>query len=75
VERIPIPGFTKTTLRPQGSHVMLAGGDRAVDAGGTVELTLHFERTGDIVVKAEIRRLGTQGSTTKDSDLYQAAAR
>ena len=55
VERIEIPAGQTVTLQPGGFHIMLNDltGDLAV--GATIELTLTFEKAGDIQVTATVR--------------------
>jgi copper(I)-binding protein len=42
------PAKGRLTLAPGGSHVMLMGLKSALKAGGTVPLTLKFERAGEV---------------------------
>ncbi len=57
VAKLEIPGYAKTELSPTGSHIMLGGVDRNIESGSYVTFLLHFERSGDIEVSAEVRKL------------------
>lgn len=55
VKRIDIePGGT-VRLEPGGYHLMLLSVSDMPAVGATVELTLTFEKAGDVVVQAEVR--------------------
>lgn len=55
VERIEIPAGTTVTLEPGGYHVMMMDVQRTLSPGDTIEITLTFERAGEVVVTAEVR--------------------
>lgn len=55
VDRIDVKVGSTVTLEPGGYHLMLMGVTDMPAVGGTVDLTLSFERAGDIVVQAEVR--------------------
>jgi len=55
VERIDVPAEGFVELKPGGYHVMFIGLTRDLAVGETVEVTLHFEQSGDVVVQAEVR--------------------
>lgn len=55
VERIEIPVGGTVELKPGGYHVMLIGLTRELEVGSTIDLTLKFEKAGDVKVKAEVR--------------------
>lgn len=56
VDRIEIAAGATVTLEPGGYHLMLMDPDVAqLVAGETVELTLTFEKAGDVTVSAEVR--------------------
>lgn len=52
---VPIAGGQQITMRPGGLHVMLTGLKAPLRAGGTVALTLRFERAGNVKVALPIR--------------------
>jgi len=55
IERIDVPAAGSVELKPGGYHVMFIGLTRDLIVGQTVEVTLHFEQAGDVVVQAEVR--------------------
>ena len=55
VEQIDIPAGGTVALEPGGYHLMLMELSEAPAVGETVELTLTFQRAGDVVVEAEVR--------------------
>lgn len=55
VERIDVPAGGSATLEPGGYHLMLMGVTEMPAVGETVELTLTFEKAGDVVVQAEVK--------------------
>jgi copper(I)-binding protein len=50
-----IPAGGKLELKPGGKHVMLMGLTAPLTEGGEVEITLKFEKAGDVVVKAPVK--------------------
>jgi copper(I)-binding protein len=56
VERIEIAAGATVMLEPGGYHIMFMMPDpEALAVGGTVEITLTFEKGGEVVVQAEVR--------------------
>jgi copper(I)-binding protein len=55
VERIEVPAQASVELKPGGYHVMFIGLTQELTTGETIEVTLHFERAGDVVVQATVR--------------------
>lgn len=53
---IEIPANGEVVLKPGGFHVMLIGLTRDLNAGDKVQLTLTFEKAGQIPVTAEVRQ-------------------
>jgi hypothetical protein len=56
IERLDIPAGETVRLEPGGYHLMLMGLTADLAVGGSIELTLVFERAGSVVVQAEIRQ-------------------
>lgn len=54
VPALDIPAGGSVTLRPGGYHVMLMGLAHPLTAGGSVSLTLTFEKAGTIDVVADV---------------------
>lgn len=61
VERVSLPPGQVVKLAPGGLHIMLMGLAAPLRAGGTVAVTLHFEKAGDVIVTAPVRPLGAGG--------------
>ena len=56
VERIDVAAGATVKLEPGGYHIMFMMPDAdALVVGETVEITLTFEKAGDVVVQAEVR--------------------
>jgi len=55
VEAIDIPAGGETELKPGGLHIMLIGLKQDLKAGDLVQLTLDFEKSGTVLVEAEVR--------------------
>lgn len=53
---IEIPAGGEVTLKPGGYHVMLIGLTRDMKAGENMQLTLQFEKAGEVPVTAAIRQ-------------------
>lgn len=57
-QRIEIPARGQAELKPGGLHIMLIGLNQALAPGADVDLTLHFEKSSDMQVKAPVRASG-----------------
>jgi periplasmic copper chaperone A len=55
VEAIEVPAGGVAELKPGGFHIMLIGMTGELKAGDTVQLTLTFEKAGEVQVAAEVR--------------------
>ena len=55
VDRVDIPAGQTVTLQPGGFHIMLNDLTGDLTVGATIELTLTFEKAGDIQVTATVR--------------------
>lgn len=61
VESIGVPDGSYVRLKPSGDHIMLIGLKQPLKQGGTVMLTLVFEKAGSIDVEARIEAIGATG--------------
>jgi copper(I)-binding protein len=52
---LAVPAGSTVRLQPGGTHVMLAGLNRALTVGESLELRMRFEHAGEIVVPAVVR--------------------
>lgn len=52
-----VPARGKVELKPGGKHVMLMGLKSALEAGQTIQITLKFEKAGDITVNVPVREM------------------
>ena len=55
VDRVEIPAGGRLELKPGSYHLMMIGLTRDLKAGDTIELTLTFEKAGEMKVTAEVR--------------------
>ena len=55
IDKLDIPAGGKVELKPGGYHIMLIELTRELKAGDKVEITLTFEKAGDVKVTAEVR--------------------
>ncbi|HQV56683.1 MAG TPA: copper chaperone PCu(A)C [Ilumatobacteraceae bacterium] len=55
IDSLDIPAGTAVELKPGGYHVMLIGLVKPLVAGSNVELTLTFEKAGDVKVTVPVR--------------------
>ena len=55
IERLEIPAGATVELKPGSYHIMLIGLKQELKAGETIEITLTFEKAGDVKVTAEVR--------------------
>ncbi len=55
VDRLEIPAGGTVELKPGGYHVMLIGLARELKVGEKIEITLTFEKAGEVKVSAEVR--------------------
>lgn len=51
---IEIPADGSTVFAPGGNHLMLIGLEAPLAVGATVELTLTFDRAGEVLVPAQV---------------------
>lgn len=55
VDTIEIPAGETVSLKPGGLHIMLPGLAAPLEAGSTFELTLSFEKAGEVTVEVPVR--------------------
>jgi periplasmic copper chaperone A len=66
---VDVPAGEQGRFRPGGLHLMVVVPDETVVVGGTFELTLRFERSGDVTVPVEVvDLLDLAESTFEDGD-------
>jgi len=56
VEKMEVAG--EKNLKPGGDHVMLMGLNKDLKVGQTINVTLHFEKTGDVAVSVPVKPVG-----------------
>ncbi len=66
VDGIDVPANGKVALRPGGQHVMLMGVKAPMIDGGTLTLTLIFEKAGAVTVDAPIVKPRQGGTVQKN---------
>jgi copper(I)-binding protein len=52
---LAIPAGETVTLAPGGYHLMFMELDGALEAGGSVDVTLTFERAGEVTLSMPVR--------------------
>ncbi len=55
IDKLEIPAGGKVELKPGGYHILLIELTRELKVGDKVEITLTFEKAGDVKVTAEVR--------------------
>ncbi len=55
IDRLDIPAGGAVELKPGGYHIMLIGLTQPLETGQKIEITLNFEKAGDVKVTAEVR--------------------
>lgn len=60
VDAIDVPAGEMVTLKPGGFHLMLMGLKHPLKAGDELELTLVFEKAGEVGVKASVEPIGAK---------------
>ena len=54
VHSVPLPSGEVVEFGPGGLHIMLVNLNQELTIGGTIELTLHFENSADVLVTTHI---------------------
>lgn len=60
VADIPVPANGEVTLQPGGLHLMLIGLTQPMNDGGTIPVTLRFERAGEVTVSFAVQAAGAR---------------
>jgi periplasmic copper chaperone A len=68
LDRVGIPAGGTVRFRPGELHLMMVVPDETVTLGGTFELTLRFDRSGEVTVPVEVVEL--LDLTEEDDDPY-----
>ncbi len=68
VDEVAIPAGETLRFRPGGLHLMLVVPDESVQVGATFDLTLRFDRSGDVTVPVEVVDLLDLAEDTFDGD-------
>jgi copper(I)-binding protein len=55
VERLEIPAGGSVQLKPGSYHLMLIGLKQDLKAGGTIEITLSFEKAGEVTLSVPVK--------------------
>lgn len=55
IPRLEVPAGSSVELKPGSYHIMLIGLNQELKVGGTISITLKFEKAGEVTVSAEIR--------------------
>ncbi len=68
---LPIPAGESVALEPAGLHIMLVGLNEDIRLGDTFEVTLEFERAGEVTVPvtAVLGEEDAEGETVEAGDL------
>jgi copper(I)-binding protein len=60
VNSLEVPAGAQARLAPGGNHIMLEGLKAPLAAGGTFQLTMRFERSGNIAVPVSVVAPGSR---------------
>lgn len=52
-----IPAGSKLELKPGGKHVMLMGLKNALEVGQNIQITLKFEKAGELTITVPVREM------------------
>lgn len=61
VDDIPVAAGKTVALKPGGLHVMLMELKQPLKEGETIDLTLVFEKAGEVAVKVPVLKVGSAG--------------
>lgn len=62
VNDIPVPANGEVTLQPGGLHLMLIGLTQPLNQGGSVPVTLRFERAGEVTIQLAVQAAGARNA-------------
>jgi periplasmic copper chaperone A len=68
LDEVAIPAGETVRFRPGSLHLMLVVPDETVAVGGTFDLTLRFDRSGEITVPVEVVDLLDLTEPDEDAD-------
>ncbi len=55
IASLEVPAGATVALEPGGHHLMIMGLTKALAVGDKLELDLHFQNAGEVVVEAEVK--------------------
>ncbi len=58
IESVDVPAGQKTAFFPGGMHIMLINLNHALKADEVINLTLNFEKAGEVPVRAQVQNIG-----------------
>lgn len=61
IDGIPVEAGKKVTLQPGGLHIMLMDLKQPLKEGEAIDLTLVFEKAGEVAVKVPVLKVGSPG--------------
>lgn len=61
VDDVAIAAGKKVTLQPGGLHIMMMDLKQPLKEGETIDLTLVFEKAGEVAVKVPVLKVGSAG--------------
>lgn len=62
VESLELPGQGVLEMKPGGYHIMLMGLKQPLKKGDEIDVTLHFEKAGDVTVKVPVGGVAASGN-------------
>ena len=63
VREVDIPAHSTVQLKPGGTHIMITGVKQPLIAGTRFPLAVHFDRSGDRRIDADVRPASTAGES------------
>lgn len=62
VEGLELPGHGMLEMKPGGFHIMMMGLKQPLKKGEEIEITLHFEKAGDVTVQVPVGGVADSGN-------------
>lgn len=62
VDALELPGQGVLEMKPGGYHIMLMGLKQPLKKGDEIDITLHFQRAGDVSVKVPVGGVAANGN-------------